>query len=478
MASKKALNAKNLEALGSLRLAELLMAICQENAEAKGRLRLELAGATSPMELAREIRKRLTTIDRSRSFIEGQKRKAFIADLELQRRTIVDQVAKTDPAEALELLWRFMALANQVFERFDDSNGTVIVIFHAVCDDLGWVATAAKADPKGLAEQAYRALIENDYGQYDYLIEALTPALERAGLDHLKQLFIDLSETLLLKPRDEDREILGWGTNGPLYADDYAEVRRDSTIRLALQQIADAQGDVDAFIAQQSEKAKTVPKVAAEIAQRLLAVGRTDEAWQTIEAVDKNRSGWIPYEWEQTRLDVLEALDRVEEAQAFRLNCFERSLHAAHLRAYLKRLPDFEDMEAEEKALSFVLGFPNVHQALAFLVSWPAPDHAAELVLSRADELDGNHYEVLGPAADALEAKHPLAAIVLRRAMIDYALAKARSTRYRHAARHLLQCESLDQVVDDYGRLETHDTYLARLQAEHGRKTSFWSLLS
>ena len=52
--------------------------------------------------------------------------------------------------------------------------------------------------------------------------------------------------------------MIGWGTGGPLYADEIAASRRQSTIRLALQEIADAQGDVDAFIAQQSETAKTV----------------------------------------------------------------------------------------------------------------------------------------------------------------------------------------------------------------------------
>src|SRR5690606_29003712 len=33
------------------------------------------------------------------------------ADLEVQRRTIADQAASIDPAEALELMWRFMGLA-------------------------------------------------------------------------------------------------------------------------------------------------------------------------------------------------------------------------------------------------------------------------------------------------------------------------------------------------------------------------------
>ena len=478
MASKKALNAKNLENLGAARLAELLIEISTGDAVGKRRLRLELAGAAGPVEVAREIRKRLTTIGRARSLIDWEKRKVFVADLEVQRRTIIDQVAKAEPVEALDLLWRFMALANPVFERCDDSSGAVIGIFHGACRDLGRVAVPAKADPKLLAEKVFCALTENDYGQYDGLIEALAPALGPDGLDHLKQLFIGLSKDPLPKPREEDREVIGWGSDGPVYADDYAERRRNGMVRMALQEIADALGDVDAFIAQQSEKAKTVPMVAAGIAQRLLAANRTSEAWEAINATDPDRPGWIPFEWEQTRLDVLEALGRAEEAQAFRWDCFERSLDGVHLRAYLKRLPDFEDVETEERALSLALRDPSAHQALAFLVSWPALDHAAELVLSRADELDGNHYELLGPAADALEAKHPLAATVLRRAMIDFALAKARTKRYRHAARHLLQCESLDQEITDYGRFEVHDAYLNRLRTEHGRKTSFWSLLS
>ena len=251
MASRKTLNAKNLEALGVARLAGLLIEVSAGDAAIKRRLRLELAG---PAEVGREIGKRLTSIARARSFIDWQKRKAFVADLETQRRAIIEQVAETDPAEALDLLWRFMALADSVFDRSDDGSGTIVGVFRAACDDLGNMASAANVDPKRLAEQAFRALTENDYGQYDGLIQALTPALGAAGLNHLKQLCIDLSKEPLPKPREEDREVIGWGSSGPAYADDYAERRRDSTVQMALQEIADAQGDVDAFIAQQSAK--------------------------------------------------------------------------------------------------------------------------------------------------------------------------------------------------------------------------------
>jgi len=59
---------------------------------------------------------------------------------------------------------------------------------------------------------------------------------------------------------------------------------------------------------------------------------------------------------------------------------------------------------------------------------------AANLVLQRSDELDGDHYEVLTPAADALSGTHPLAATLALRAMIDFSLKNNRSSRYRYAA--------------------------------------------
>jgi hypothetical protein len=477
VASQKTLNKKNLEALGAERLAELLIEVSGGNAGVKRRIRLELASAESPAEIAKEIRKRLTTIARSRSFVDWQNRRGLVDDLETQRRAI-HQVAKSDPAEGLELMWRFMALANSVFARCDDSSGTVGSIFRTACRELGEMAQAAKAPPEDLAERAFNALVDNDYDHYDELITVLSPTLGPRGLNQLKQRFIGLSKEPLEKPKDRDRKVIGLGGSGPLYADDISARHRASVIRLALGEIADAQGDVDAYIAQQSEKARTVPKIAADIAQRLLKAGRAKEAWSAINGVDESRTGWIHYEWEEVRIEVMEALGRMEEAHAFRLQCFERTLNSAHLRAYLKRLPEFDDIDAEQRAMATALRFSEVHQALVFLVSWPALEKAASLVRARAKELNGDHYEILSPAADALAGKHPLAATLLLRAMIDFALSHSRVKRYRHAARHLAECESLATAGGDFGNFEPHERYTARLKSEHVRKTSFWSLVS
>ncbi|TNC62891.1 DUF6880 family protein [Rubellimicrobium roseum] len=187
MASKTTLNAKNLEALGAPRLAELLIELSTGDAAAKRRLRLELAGTASPGEVAREVRKRLTAIARARSFVDWTKHRALVADLDTQRRAIIEQVAPTNPIQALELLWQFLGLATSVFERCDDSSGTVIGVFDQAVTDLGAIASSAEPDPTRLAEDVARALTTNDYGQYDDLIQTLAPALGREGLEHLKQ---------------------------------------------------------------------------------------------------------------------------------------------------------------------------------------------------------------------------------------------------------------------------------------------------
>jgi hypothetical protein len=62
--------------------------------------------------------------------------------------------------------------------------------------------------------------------------------------------------------------------------------------------------------------------------------------------------------------------------------------------------------------------------------------------------------------------------------MIDFALKRNRMKRYRHAARHLAECESLARAIGDFGGFEPHERYTVRLKSEHGRKTSFWTLLS
>lgn len=477
MASKSTLNTKNLETLGAARLAELLIEISTGSAVAKRRLRLELAGAQSPKEAGREVAKRLTSIARARSFVNWQNRKPLVTDLESQLRAIKEQIAPNDPTEALALTWRFMQVATPLFERCDDSSGIVIGVFHDACALLGEIALAAGMPPEALADAALEALRDNGYGQYDGLIAILTPALGPVGLAHIKARIEALAATPVPVPPKGEWKAVGYGSGGATYAHQMEERARQSPVRMALKDIADAMGDVDAFIAQYDPATRKVPKIAAEIAARLLAAGRADDALGFIERAEVDKSRWIPHEWQAARLDVLEALGRNDEAQAFRLECFQHSLDTDHLRAYLKRLADFDDVDAEEKAMAYVVDYPAVLSALQFLIQWPALNRAAGLVQQRFSELDGDHYEILTPAAEALSARFPLAATLALRAMIDFTLNAGKSSRYQHAARHLAECDALASQIEDFGTVEPHATYVARLRRGHGRKSGFWTRL-
>jgi len=478
MAPKKTLNAQNLEALGVKRLAELLIEISDGDAAIKRRLRLALAGAQSPADASREIRKRLAAISRSRTFVDWQNRRALVEDLETQRRAIVDHVETKDPKEALDLMWGFMGLASSVFARCDDSSGTVIGIFHEGVNDLGRLAEPAHCDAVVLADRTYQALLDNHYGQFDHLIAVLRGSLGDAGLQHLKQRFIALSKAPIKKPEDDERRKVGWSASGPIYEDEIENRHRAGVIHLALRDIADVQGDVDAFIAQYDARTRKVPKIAAEISRRLLAAGRADEALQILEAAEHSRPGWPEFEWEDARIEALDALSRCKDAQAARWSCFERFLSDRHLREHLKRLPDFDDMEAETRALDYVESHKDFLNALWFLTSWPALDRAAKLVLQRPEDLDGNSYEILTPVAEALAGKHPLAASLALRAMIEFELDQSRASRYKHAARHFQECSSLAAMIADLGKRETHENFVKRLRGKHGKKSSFWSLVT
>ena len=234
---RRPLNAKNLAALGADRLAELLMEVSTGDAAMKRRLRLELAGTQSPLAVAREVRKRLATIGRSRSFVDWQKRKALVQDLETQRRAIVDHVAPADPTEALDLMWRFMGLANSVHDRCEDGGGAVSGVFTAAGRDLGIIAATARTSPEKLAQEIFRTRHEDKYRLCDGLIEAMAPSLGKPGLERLRSLFEELAEASIPEPAAKDRRLVAWSTAGPVYAHSFEAWHRQAVARTALKEL-------------------------------------------------------------------------------------------------------------------------------------------------------------------------------------------------------------------------------------------------
>ena len=546
MANKTSLNAKNLEALGTARLAELLMDLCQGNAAAKRALRLALAEQGGAADVAQQVRKRLATIARSGSWLDKRRRDELLADLERQRQAIVGSIASHDGELAMELLWRFLDLAESLLDRCDDSDEAALGLFHLVSADLGRVACLAQPAPATLADQVAVALLDNDYGQYDQLIPHLSEALTPEGLLHLRQLLeakrppspaqadqedeledlldSELSDDELLEQLDlleaendflyisdfdgkyepEDDETIDDATidagfdstsepndDEALDADLEPDFDDDSdpdvsehrqVVRRAMLAIADALGDADGYLAEFRDHhpvALKLPGIAARVAGRLTAAGRAADALLLLEAAEPylQRRPASYLDWLDARIAALEALMRHSEAQALRWSCVEHLLSIRHLRDYLKALPAFEDVEAEERAFDLVLAYPNFHLALQFVHQWPDQRRAARLILTRSAELDGYCYELLSAVAEALAAQQPLAASLCLRAMVDYSLEMSRSSRYKHAVRHLATCDVLAIKIRDWAGHDNHATYRDRLGLTHHQKYGFWEAL-
>jgi hypothetical protein len=62
--------------------------------------------------------------------------------------------------------------------------------------------------------------------------------------------------------------------------------------------------------------------------------------------------------------------------------------------------------------------------------------------------------------------------------MIEDTLDGAKSKRYRHAARHLVECRALATLMGDYDRFEPHEVFVSRLRTKHSRKSSFRTLIA
>ena len=551
MAGRASLNAKNLEALGTARLAALLLQHTEGNAAARRVLRLALAEQRGPLEMAQEVRRRLAAVERSSSWLDQKRRDALLADLDRQRQAIAGPIAAHDPDLAVELLWRFLDLASSRQDRCDCSDDAELPLFHQASADLGQVACRVMGSTAALAEQVAVALLENEGGEYDHLIEHLKEALKPAGLEQLRQLMeanrpprrSDVKqadgEAASFDGEDDDDEAAEDG-NGCIYAptfnsdcepdgdkdfevecefypevdfesdcddengsgyqedgededDEYEDEDQDydldpdphdrgQTVRLAMLAIADALGDAEAYLAEYRDHEPTAlkrPLVAARVAQRLTAAGRAEEALALLDAAQPlpHQTPPGPGPWIDARIAALEQLERGAEAQQLRWKFALLRLSSQHLRDHLKRLPAFEDGEAQERALDLVLQHPYFGPALEFLHQWPDRRRTARLILARPDELVRADEKLLGVVAETLEAEQPLAATLCLRALIESIVEQARSNRYRHAVRHLASCRRLAGAIEAWGTIPDHNTYLSELLYAYGHRAGFMNQL-
>jgi hypothetical protein len=450
--SKTSLNQTNLSALGAGPLAHLLIEVTTGNADLQRRLRLELSAAQGLSELSRELRKRLAALRRAKTRVSWRKRRKLAQELDLLCDMIVHRVGGDDPSEAFDLLWEFLDLEPAIQNRTDDSREEIAEAFARAVAHFETLGPKASPDATELAERLFEALFDNAAGQSDGMITALGPTLGQTGLDHLAGLTRARIETRAPHSIARGRGLL------------------------VLQQIADIQGDVAGFMARYTAQELRLPQIALEVAERFVRVNDAARALELLVASGEAQTHRNPLqpEMDALRITCLDALGRGAQAQALRWESFRTHLNGEHLRAYLAALPDFEDIEAEDRAKDHAMGFSRFGVALDFFLNRGDLALAARLIETRAKELNGHAEELLERAANMLGERHPLAAVLARRALILFALHDGRTKRYGQAAGHLLECFAADALIVEYAPFPDHDVFVRSLEEWHGSKKTFW----
>jgi len=415
-ASLKRVNLENLAGLGAERLAQILVAVAETRPDVKRRLRMELAAEQGADHLAVEVDKRLAALETSRSKVSWRKRASFVGDLDVLRLLISERLAALDAATARDRMWLFMDLARRLDRRVKDRDGTLAEVFRRGAQDIGQLlAERGDAQP---AEALVEAIARDPARWTAWLPVVLEPAPA------------ELTASLLARMQLRGETIAGWS----------------DLVRLA----ADAAGDVEAYRESHSPAALRTPAVAAELARRLLLAGQVDEAGRVLEAAatarkpgllgGEARPAEVDFDWESVWIDWLEKSGQGAAAQAARWASFERTLSATRARDFARRLPGFEDVEAENRAFDYAAAHPDFARALGFLIEWPALPEAAAMIQARAAEV-ALGADTAEAWAGRLRVRQPAAAEALLR--------KAAAAAFKR--RDFKTCDRLTEAADAIG---------------------------
>jgi hypothetical protein len=439
------LTVEEVERLGARRLAEIVVKHCYRDEGLLQTVRIALAASASGDALVNTLAAEIDAVRVDRRFYGYRESSNLAHELDRIREGITLELLPVHPRAAAELLGRLIRLDGYVFERSDDSDGVIGDAVAAAVRDCGraWAAVAER-NPKMLAAEVLDLFTTDEYGARGEVIIAFATALGPAGLDELEHLA---------------RERFGHRPVGKL-----------QYLASALENIADARGDVDGYIEAQ-RLAGSEDAAVKEIAERLVAAGRLEDALHWAERTDVRT-----FEREniaRLEVDILDRLGRTEDAQAVRWSIFATSLSPDILAEYLGRLPEVATGEARQRAIAAARGHRDLHRALQLLADL-APDVAAELVQRRLGEIQGQVYFALRPVADRLSETHPLAAILLYRKMADTVLRRGQSLQYDHAVRDLVAAERLVPNVADWLGQLSQEPYRRQVTTEHRQKRAFW----
>ena len=418
-----------------------------------------------PAALAKAILKRIQSISRGRKFIDYQMSASFSRDLDSIVTDIECGLLESSPKHAFDLMIKFLATSNKVFERIDDSSGEISGVYREsvllwLRAAKAWKDSSAAGEKVNWLEQVYKLYLENDYGVYDPLLPNSAVLLD---LDQLSQLAWRYESELRQAIKNSDEE--GRFNMAVL------------TSCVALGSVAEALKDPALYeraTLLSSPKPNDLQK--KSIIEMYLHFNQADEALR-----------WLNTPWEarfeREHLDLLEQAHlqkgNAEPLKQTRFQSYQREQSYSSFMRYVELLSEDEKQAARQEAIQLAEQGHVLETNIDMLLSLNEDERAQRLVLANPEVIMRCFYDSLLTLAKKFEKKQCwLAATACYRSLLWDILNQARYKAYSHAARYYKKLVLIAEHIQDYVPLDDHAKFVKKLDATHGRKSSFWQRVS
>lgn len=438
---------KQLQLLSQSDLVELVVAATEQDKQFASAVKLKVA-ERDPKLLAKQLKQQINGIKRSKRFLDyyhsiemGQKLHGIITVLETK-------LLPLSPEHAASCCQLLQAISVPLIERSDDSAGAIGEECRRVSSIWGKSVSQKPDQSTNWEDLVFDLWLGDDYRFYHDVFIDFKAVLGTDGLQRLESRIADL-------PRHKD----------------YGDYKKCSGLKL----IADAQGDVDAYILC-CEHSGLRSDDYLEIVERL---NRKDRAVEALAWLDKMTSEDINRRYSRyvaARIDSYSLECDEDSAQKIRWEAFEKTLSPDYYIHYCKYLSVKAKAIAKEAALTLAQKASSFEMAIHFLDEIGEHGLLAEHVLANQNELPNVYYGTFRPLSKRLAANgYSLAAVLIRRGLVQGVLNKAKSKYYKYSASDLKLAHDYGQSIDAWRGCLSHELFMQQLKATHAKKHAFWS---
>ena len=426
-----------LEEVDRDQLASLITQLADEDNGIRDRAEA-LALRGDPTAHADALRQRLERWKRGRHFISYSETTTFARQLDTWLDELEEELLAVNPEVTLKLVDAFIRSDRRIFDRADDSNGSIGDAYRRACGL--WLRTAARlgASPTWV-DRLHDLHADNGYGVRDALLDDAGTLLSELELRRLANIY-----------EQEFRTETKQRTRDPY---------RSLAPAAAMGQVARAARDAELYersVRLHSPQPNTLQTL--EIAKQYVRFEPVDKAvpWLTGAAGSRR---------DVDRLDLLaaayEKLGYRSRLLEVRRQFWENTLSAEALREYITLLPPSERDEARRRAVERASHSDDVIMGTSLLLSLGESASAEALAWRLRDRLIDAYYTHLINLTKQFEAADcALGAVLCLRALTDQILMAGRAKTYAMPSDTSIASPQLDSRVSNYRELPDHRRYL------------------